>query len=503
MPTQRGTATTTNSFGSATVAAPTGLATGDSVIIAIRSEGADPNWTLTGFTNVFETGASSQWLTILAGTIAGSPPSGFTPTAGTAPSYWEMACVAYDDADLASLVLGTAYAANPFGANVVITGITVPTSSTVLTISTEQFGGLASPSGWTTVLGSTQNRIYSNTYSGATGSVTQAPGNGFQIVIAVLVGVPEPAASTVTGTVARTLGNFTSTATGGTGPSGTVARTLANVTSTASGSSVRGTLTRTLAAFTSSATGSHGVAGTIARTLAAFTSAASGNATPPLVTGTVARTLAPFTSSASGTATPPLVTGTSATTLGAFVSAASGTANPPGISGAVAATLAPFTSTATGTATPPTVTGTAAVTLATFTSSASGTANPPGVSGSVAQTLAPFTATATGSTVVGTSSTTIATFTASGSGAHGVNGTLSRTLAPFTATASGAVFVTVTGTLAETLANFTCTAYGSFGDLRDPFPDRGTIPNTTPTARIRNTVDTGNIPTPARTLIRR
>ena len=78
---------------------------------------------------------------------------------------------------------------------------------------------------------------------------------------------------------------------------GTVAVTLDNFTSTASGSEVVGTSTPTLANATSAATGVHGVSGMSASTLAPFTSTASGSET----LGSLARTLANFTSSAAGT----------------------------------------------------------------------------------------------------------------------------------------------------------------------------------------------------------
>lgn len=86
--------------------------------------------------------------------------------------------------------------------------------------------------------------------------------------------------------------------------------------------------------------------GTVAVTLADFTSAASGTVANA-VTGTVAVTLDPFTSSATGTVTSPGITGTVAVTLDVFTAAASGTVAAPGVTGTVAVTLAAFTTTTT------------------------------------------------------------------------------------------------------------------------------------------------------------
>ncbi len=107
--------------------------------------------------------------------------------------------------------------------------------------------------------------------------------------------------SSTTGTLARTLADATSSATGGYGPSGTLARTLEDATGAATGSTVTGTLARTLADSTSSASGGHGPAGALAVTLADATSAASGST----VVGEVVETTDDSTSAASGSASPP------------------------------------------------------------------------------------------------------------------------------------------------------------------------------------------------------
>lgn len=87
-----------------------------------------------------------------------------------------------------------------------------------------------------------------------------------------------------------------------------------------------GTVAVTLADFTSDASGTvaTGITGTVAVTLDACTSSASGTHTPPPITGTAAITLADFTSSASGTFTASGITGTAAVTLANVTPSASG-----------------------------------------------------------------------------------------------------------------------------------------------------------------------------------
>ena len=103
----------------------------------------------------------------------------------------------------------------------------------------------------------------------------------------------------VSGTIAVTLANFTSTISGTTTVNGTIAVTLANHTSAISGTTtVVGTIAAALANFTSAISGSTMVSGTIAALLAAFTSAISGTTT---VVGTIAASLENLTSAISGT----------------------------------------------------------------------------------------------------------------------------------------------------------------------------------------------------------
>jgi hypothetical protein len=303
----------------------------------------------------------------------------------------------------------------------------------------------------TTTSGSTLNSTYKALTAAGAQTYNHATmlGTARDHCAAILVLAPPP----ITGTVAQTLANFTSTASGDvtSGATGTVAVTLEAFTSTASGTETfTGTSAQTLANATSAASGWHTISGTSAQTLADFTSTATGTET---ISGTSAQTFADFTSSASGTET---ITGTSAQTLADFTSTASGDVTGA-ISGTSAQTLADFTSTASGTET---FTGTSAQTLTNFTSTASGWHT---ISGTSAQTLADFTSSASGTSqvnITGTSAQTLADFTSTASGTVTVNvtGTAAQTLADFTSTAAGSeVF---TGTSAQTLAAFTSTATG-------------------------------------------
>ncbi|HMI49269.1 MAG TPA: hypothetical protein VK481_11400, partial [Gemmatimonadaceae bacterium] len=152
--------------------------------------------------------------------------------------------------------------------------------------------------------------------------------------------------------VAATLDAFTSSASGGTGPSGTVADTLDPLTSAASGSTTRptqpwlqavllrpppagpplplspprptlefGAAAAILGAFTSNASGGTGPSGSVADTLDLFTASASGGFGP---VGTVAVTLANAIADASGSS----VIGTVVAVLQAFICIATGTATP-------------------------------------------------------------------------------------------------------------------------------------------------------------------------------
>jgi hypothetical protein len=112
--------------------------------------------------------------------------------------------------------------------------------------------------------------------------------------------VNDASAGGSTGTVASTLDNTTSSASGTTTVVGSVGVTLANTTSSASGSvgsPVSGTLAVTLANTTSTASGTTTVIGTIAYTISNTVSSILGSTT---ILGTIARTLGNTTMSGSG-----------------------------------------------------------------------------------------------------------------------------------------------------------------------------------------------------------
>lgn len=150
-----------------------------------------------------------------------------------------------------------------------------------------------------------------------------------------IISIPWPAASSgVSGTLARTNANDTSSAAGTTTVRGTLARTNANDTAAASGSTtVTGSLARTNANDTAAASGSvgsSGVSGSLAATNANDTSAATGTTT---IVGTLAKTNNNDTSTASGS---PVVSGALARTNANDTVVASGAAGA--ITGTVAYT---------------------------------------------------------------------------------------------------------------------------------------------------------------------
>jgi len=109
----------------------------------------------------------------------------------------------------------------------------------------------------------------------------------------------QAAASGVTGTIAVTLSDFTSSITASGGTTGSMAVTLSSFTSAISGAkTIVGTIAQTLADFTSAITGTKTITGTISQTLSDFTSSMAG-----LIgkTGTISVTLSNFTSNMSGT----------------------------------------------------------------------------------------------------------------------------------------------------------------------------------------------------------
>lgn len=267
------------------------------------------------------------------------------------------------------------------------------------------------------------------------------------------------ASTGVSGTVAVTLDNATSTASGGTGPSGTLAETLDATTPAASGSTVAGSVAATLADVSPSIAAGTGPSGTTAVTLDDSTATGSGTSDPPGASGAVAVTLDPTTSTASGST----VSGTLVVTLADTGSAATGTAAPPGVAGSVAATLADSTADAAGTVTPPTA------------------------SGSLTVALDPVTMSGAGTTVTGTLVVTLDGTTSSGAGATGAGGTAAITTAEVTPAATAGTGPA--GSLAETLADTTASATGTVsGDATTHRPPFTATTTTTTRAAVTTTV---------------
>jgi hypothetical protein len=290
------------------------------------------------------------------------------------------------------------------------------------------------------------------------GSQVQDPGafaNNTQEWIAFTVAVKPAGLPDVIGTLAVTLDNVTSAATGYPVTTGTVAVTLADVTMAAAGNPViTGTVAVTLANTTSAAAGSPVIVGTAAQTLADVTSSAAGS---PVIVGTLAVTLADTTMAASGSSGSS-VTGTLAVTLDDVTSSASGF---PVTTGTVAVTLENTTSSASGS---PIIVGTVGVTLDNVTMASSGGG---GVSGSLAVTLADTTSSAAGTPViVGTLAQTLANVTSSASGSPVIVGTAAVTLDAVTSAATGTTVIV--GTLAVTLDGVTMTATGLVGIIPPP-----------------------------------
>jgi hypothetical protein len=320
-------------------------------------------------------------------------------------------------------------------------------------------------------------------------------GSGVTGTIAVTLANATSAASgsTVAGTIAQTLGSATSAAAGARGAAGTTAVTLAGSTLAASGSSVVGSVGLALGNATSVASGARGAAGTSAVTLGSATSSAAGqhaiggsvavalgNATSSAaggvgasgivavtlgsatciaagsygndVTGTITRTLDSATSAAAGLVR---VEGTVATTLGNATSSAAGAR---GAAGTVAVTLGATTSTAAGAVG---AAGSVGVTLAGVTSTASGAR---GATGTASATLAGVTSAAAGwIRVTGTASASLASSTLAAAGGHGVSGATAVTLASAACSASGDVLGAITGAGSATLADVTAAALGLTG----------------------------------------
>jgi hypothetical protein len=104
------------------------------------------------------------------------------------------------------------------------------------------------------------------------------------------------AAAGIDGTLSKTLGALTSTATGTVALAGTLSKTLGSLAITATGTigstNIDGTLSKTLGALTSSATGALAIAGTLSKTLGALTSTATGALA---IAGTASKTLGSLT----------------------------------------------------------------------------------------------------------------------------------------------------------------------------------------------------------------
>lgn len=103
---------------------------------------------------------------------------------------------------------------------------------------------------------------------------------------------------------------------------GTLSKTLGVLTSTATGTiALAGVLTKTLGSLTSTATGTVALVGTLAKTLGALTVVATGTISSANIDGTLSVTLGSLISAATGTLA---IAGTTAKTLGALTVAAKG-----------------------------------------------------------------------------------------------------------------------------------------------------------------------------------
>lgn len=207
MPTQRGTATTEVIYFGWPIDAPTGLTDGDVVHIGIYSDGSAPTaplWDLDDFERIFEeqSDTSQVWLSVLRGTINGTPPAGFSPVAGAGtPDYWAAVCVAYADADPTSEVVGAPFEGLPGGSPIDVPGIDVADDGSVALLFTFNRYGSAPPTGWTLVADGDID-VFSELFdAGPTGDVSIAPTQVAQPTIAVLVSVPPMGPGTIAFTV--------------------------------------------------------------------------------------------------------------------------------------------------------------------------------------------------------------------------------------------------------------------------------------------------------------
>jgi len=238
------------------------------------------------------------------------------------------------------------------------------------------------------------------------------------------------AASSISGTLSKTLAGVTLAATGKVAIAGVLSKTLAGVTTTATGKvALTGAVAKTLAGVTLSASGKVAVSGTSAVTLAGATLQATGKAA---LVGTLAQALAGVTLSSSGTVS---LTGVLAQTLGGVTLSATG---------AVA------------------ITGSASITLAGVTLATSGGFGQQSA-GELAATLEGVSLVATGVLpITGTVASALGGASLSSTGAVRISGTLAAVLSNLTLSATGqlAESESRTGQLAATLAGVSLDSSG-------------------------------------------
>ena len=183
-----------------------------------------------------------------------------------------------------------------------------------------------------------------------------------------------------------------------------------------------GTLNKTLGAVTSSATGKLASVATLNKTLDAVTLASSGKLAG---VGTLNKTLGAVTLSSTGTVTDPVITGTLNKTLGALTLASAGSAT---IAGALNKTLGTLTLSGVGTLP---IVGTLNKALSALSTTSAGTLS---ASGSLNKTLDLLTGNAVGKIVVSASlNKTLGALTLAATGALTALGTVARPNADTTA----------------------------------------------------------------------
>lgn len=238
------------------------------------------------------------------------------------------------------------------------------------------------------------------------------------------------AASSISGTLSKTLAGITLAATGKVALAGAVAKTLAGVTTTATGKvAISGAVAKTLSGVTLSATGKVAVSGTSAATLAGVTLQATGKAA---LAGALAQTLAGVTLSATGKVA---ITGSAAITLAGVTLATSGGFGQQS-AGELAATLEGVSLVATGVLP---ITGTVAQTLGGASLSSTGAVR---ISGTLAAVLSNLTLSATGQLAESESRTgqlaaTLAGVSLDSSGKLAIAGVAAISLSPLTLVATG------------------------------------------------------------------